>query len=252
MTILGGMGGKGPGGGPAAGGQGRAFPTSPSATSSARCSGASSRCSWSSRPTGASPARPSRPRSRRSRARWRARSRSSRSTSTSRRSSRSSCACRACPPSWCVAEGRIQDARRRRHPQEEDAGDGRALPAARGRRAQGGRAGAAARAGGAVVPIDTRDAGAFARAHLPGAVNMPIEEIESRLAELHMLHGAAGALLPLGRQDEGGGREARRAGDAGGVPRGRPARAGRPRGYLSSGSRATAVWGRSGGQVAVS
>jgi thioredoxin len=42
-------------------------------------------------------------------------------------------------------------------------------------------------AGGAVSPIDTRDAGAFGRAHLPGAVNMPIEEIESRLAELHML-----------------------------------------------------------------
>jgi thioredoxin 1/putative thioredoxin len=39
----------------------------------------------------------------------------------------------------------------------------------------------------AVAPIDTRDAGAFARAHLPQAVSMPIEEIESRLAELHML-----------------------------------------------------------------
>jgi len=44
-------------------------------------------------------------------------------------------------------------------------------------------------AGGAVVPIDTRDAAAFARAHLPHAVNMPIEDIESRLAELHMLAG---------------------------------------------------------------
>ncbi|MGH7272244.1 MAG: thioredoxin domain-containing protein [Polyangiaceae bacterium] len=40
---------------------------------------------------------------------------------------------------------------------------------------------------GAVVPIDTRDAGAFKRAHLPRAVHMPIEEIESRLAEIHML-----------------------------------------------------------------
>jgi thioredoxin 1/putative thioredoxin len=39
----------------------------------------------------------------------------------------------------------------------------------------------------AVVPVDTRDAAAFARAHLPGAVNMPFEQIESRLAELHML-----------------------------------------------------------------
>jgi thioredoxin 1/putative thioredoxin len=44
-------------------------------------------------------------------------------------------------------------------------------------------------AGGAVVPIDTRDAAAFARAHLPGAVNMPLEEIQGRLAELHMLAG---------------------------------------------------------------
>jgi rhodanese-related sulfurtransferase len=44
-------------------------------------------------------------------------------------------------------------------------------------------------AGGAVVPVDTRDAAAFGRAHLPGAVNLPIEEIESRLAELHMLTG---------------------------------------------------------------
>ncbi|MCL2448276.1 MAG: thioredoxin [Polyangiaceae bacterium] len=39
----------------------------------------------------------------------------------------------------------------------------------------------------AVVPIDTRDAAAFARAHLPSAVNMPLEELETRLAELHML-----------------------------------------------------------------
>jgi thioredoxin 1/putative thioredoxin len=44
-------------------------------------------------------------------------------------------------------------------------------------------------AGGAVVPVDTRDAAAFKRAHLPGAVNIPIEEIETRLAELHMLRG---------------------------------------------------------------
>src|SRR5579883_977919 len=42
-------------------------------------------------------------------------------------------------------------------------------------------------AGGAVVPVDGRDAAAFARAHLPGAVNMPLDTIETRLAELHML-----------------------------------------------------------------
>jgi thioredoxin 1/putative thioredoxin len=41
----------------------------------------------------------------------------------------------------------------------------------------------------AVVPIDTRDASAFARAHLPGAKHMSLEELEGRLAELHMLPG---------------------------------------------------------------
>lgn len=40
-----------------------------------------------------------------------------------------------------------------------------------------------------IVPVDTREAAVFGRAHLPGAVNMPIEEIETRLAELHMLAG---------------------------------------------------------------
>jgi thioredoxin 1/putative thioredoxin len=44
-------------------------------------------------------------------------------------------------------------------------------------------------AGGAVAPVDTRDAAAFGRARLPHAVNIPIEEIETRLAELHMLQG---------------------------------------------------------------
>lgn len=39
---------------------------------------------------------------------------------------------------------------------------------------------------GAVVAVDTRDIGAYKRAHVPGAAHMPIEEIESRLAELHM------------------------------------------------------------------
>ncbi len=42
---------------------------------------------------------------------------------------------------------------------------------------------------GAVVAVDTRDKSAYGRAHLPGAANMPIEEIEGRLAELHMLPG---------------------------------------------------------------
>ena len=40
-----------------------------------------------------------------------------------------------------------------------------------------------------VVAVDTREAAPYARAHIPGAVNLPIEEIETRLAELHMLEG---------------------------------------------------------------
>jgi len=43
---------------------------------------------------------------------------------------------------------------------------------------------------GQAVPIDTRETGVFRRAHLPTAVSMPIEELETRLAELHMLQGA--------------------------------------------------------------
>ncbi|MBX3205317.1 MAG: thioredoxin [Labilithrix sp.] len=42
---------------------------------------------------------------------------------------------------------------------------------------------------GAVVPVDVRDAAAYARAHLPGATSLPLEELESRLAELYMLPG---------------------------------------------------------------
>jgi thioredoxin len=42
---------------------------------------------------------------------------------------------------------------------------------------------------GAVVAVDVRDASAYGRAHLPGAKSMPLEEIESRLAELYMLPG---------------------------------------------------------------
>lgn len=42
---------------------------------------------------------------------------------------------------------------------------------------------------GQAVPVDIREAAVFARAHLPGAVNLPEDEIENRLAELHMLAG---------------------------------------------------------------
>ena len=40
---------------------------------------------------------------------------------------------------------------------------------------------------GRVSVVDTREAAVFQRAHLPSAINVPMEEIESRLAELHML-----------------------------------------------------------------
>ncbi|HTJ81127.1 MAG TPA: thioredoxin domain-containing protein [Polyangiaceae bacterium] len=42
---------------------------------------------------------------------------------------------------------------------------------------------------GQVVAVDTREATAFRRAHIPSAVNIPADEIETRLAELHMLPG---------------------------------------------------------------
>lgn len=42
---------------------------------------------------------------------------------------------------------------------------------------------------GQVVAVDTRDARSYGRARIPGAANIPIEEIEGRLAELHMLPG---------------------------------------------------------------
>lgn len=42
---------------------------------------------------------------------------------------------------------------------------------------------------GAVAAVDVRDAGAFGRAHIPGAANIPLDELEGRLAELYMLPG---------------------------------------------------------------
>ncbi len=42
---------------------------------------------------------------------------------------------------------------------------------------------------GGVTPVDLRDAASYGRAHLPQSVNLPLGEVESRLAELHMLPG---------------------------------------------------------------
>ncbi len=42
---------------------------------------------------------------------------------------------------------------------------------------------------GRISLVDTREAAVYGRAHLPTALNIPLEEITSRLAELHMLPG---------------------------------------------------------------
>jgi thioredoxin 1/putative thioredoxin len=39
--------------------------------------------------------------------------------------------------------------------------------------------------------VDTREPAVFKRAHIAGAINIPFEELETRLAELHMLPGPA-------------------------------------------------------------
>jgi thioredoxin 1/putative thioredoxin len=41
-----------------------------------------------------------------------------------------------------------------------------------------------------VVLIDTRDKSVYDRVHLPAAVHIPIDQVESRIAELHMLPAA--------------------------------------------------------------
>lgn len=40
-----------------------------------------------------------------------------------------------------------------------------------------------------VSVVDTREPAVFRRAHIAGAINIPFEELETRLAELHMLPG---------------------------------------------------------------
>ena len=85
-----------------------------------------------------------------------------------------------------------------------------------------------------VVPVDTRDAAAFGRAHLPSAKNMPLEEHRVAPRRAGHVAGAARAVLPRRRQDEGPRGEAGRDGDARRVPRGGPALGGRPKGFQSS------------------
>jgi len=40
---------------------------------------------------------------------------------------------------------------------------------------------------GSVTPVDTREPAVFARTHIQGAVNLPLDELESKLAELEAL-----------------------------------------------------------------
>lgn len=42
---------------------------------------------------------------------------------------------------------------------------------------------------GKIVLVDVREPAVYARTHIEGAVNFPLADIESRLAELHMLQG---------------------------------------------------------------
>jgi thioredoxin 1/putative thioredoxin len=44
---------------------------------------------------------------------------------------------------------------------------------------------------GRISMVDTREPAVFNRAHIASAINIPFEEIETRLAELHMLPGPA-------------------------------------------------------------
>jgi thioredoxin 1/putative thioredoxin len=43
---------------------------------------------------------------------------------------------------------------------------------------------------GQAVAVDTREASSYGRARIPGAAHIPIDDIQNRLAELHMLAGA--------------------------------------------------------------
>ncbi|MFO0762822.1 MAG: thioredoxin domain-containing protein [Byssovorax sp.] len=76
-----------------------------------------------------------------------------------------------------------------------------------------------------VVAVDTRDARSYERARIPGAANLPLEEIEGRLAELHMPSASRSstAARATNRRSR---REARRRGDAGRLPRRRLPRVG--------------------------
>lgn len=53
---------------------------------------------------------------------------------------------------------------------------------------------------GRIVMVDTREAAVYNRAHIEGAVNFPLAEIETRLAELHMLPAPAVLYCRTGKE----------------------------------------------------
>lgn len=53
---------------------------------------------------------------------------------------------------------------------------------------------------GKIVLVDTREPAVYGRTHIEGAVNFPLAELDSRLAELHMLPGAAVLYCRTGKE----------------------------------------------------
>ncbi|PIE05797.1 MAG: thioredoxin [Sorangium cellulosum] len=56
---------------------------------------------------------------------------------------------------------------------------------------------------GQIVLVDTREQAVYNRAHLPKAVNMPLDELRGRLAELHMLPGTPVLYCRAGDKSQG-------------------------------------------------
>jgi thioredoxin len=54
---------------------------------------------------------------------------------------------------------------------------------------------------GRALPVDVRDAGAFARYHIPGAINVPAAELAQRLSELRPTDGRLRVLYGRGGDD---------------------------------------------------
>ena len=60
--------------------------------------------------------------------------------------------------------------------------------------------------------VDVRTPGEFAAGHLPGAVNIPVQELDARLAELHPKDGAIVLYCRSGRRSSSAARTLQSAG----------------------------------------